>query len=60
MTEHVEIGQAILLAAELPLEAHWVFHHHERVDGGGYPSGLEGAAIPSSRGSSRSQTRSRR
>ena len=46
MTEHVEIGQAILLAAELPLEAHWVFHHHERVDGDGYPSGLASAAIP--------------
>ena len=46
MTEHVEIGQAILLAAELPLEAHWVFHHHERVDGDGYPSGLAGGAIP--------------
>ena len=46
MTEHVEIGQAILLAAELPLEAHWVLHHHERVDGGGYPSGLTGQAIP--------------
>lgn len=46
MTEHVEIGHAILLAAELPIEAHWVLHHHERVDGGGYPEGLRGAAIP--------------
>ena len=41
MTEHVEIGHAILLAAELPIEAHWVLHHHERIDGGGYPAGLE-------------------
>jgi diguanylate cyclase (GGDEF)-like protein len=46
MTEHVEIGHAILLAAELPIEAHWVLHHHERIDGGGYPAGLTGAAIP--------------
>jgi putative nucleotidyltransferase with HDIG domain len=46
MTEHVVTGQAILLAAELPLEAHWVLHHHERVDGGGYPSGLADSAIP--------------
>jgi diguanylate cyclase (GGDEF)-like protein len=46
MTEHVEIGHSILLAAELPIEAHWVLHHHERFDGGGYPGGLRGAAIP--------------
>ena len=46
MTEHVEIGHAILLAAELPIEAHWVLHHHERIDGRGYPSGLSAAAIP--------------
>ena len=46
MTEHVEIGHAILLAAELPIEAHWVLHHHERIDGRGYPAGLSGASIP--------------
>jgi diguanylate cyclase (GGDEF)-like protein len=46
MTEHVEIGHAILLAAELPIEAHWVLHHHERIDGGGYPAGLNGSLIP--------------
>jgi diguanylate cyclase (GGDEF)-like protein len=46
MTEHVEIGHAILLAAELPIEAHWVLHHHERIDGRGYPSGLGAASIP--------------
>jgi diguanylate cyclase (GGDEF)-like protein len=46
MTEHVDIGHAILLAAELPIEAHWVLHHHERMDGGGYPAGLSGASIP--------------
>src|SRR5581483_1972852 len=46
MTEHVEVGQSILLAAELPIEAFWVLHHHERFDGSGYPSGLAGADIP--------------
>src|SRR5256885_126195 len=46
MTEHVEIGHAILLAAELPTEAFWVLHHHERLDGNGYPSRLRGAAVP--------------
>jgi diguanylate cyclase (GGDEF)-like protein len=46
MTEHVEIGHAILLAAELPIEAHWVLHHHERMDGCGYPAGMSGASIP--------------
>ena len=46
MTEHVEIGHAILLAAELPIEAHWILHHHERADGAGYPSGLRGDSTP--------------
>jgi diguanylate cyclase (GGDEF)-like protein/putative nucleotidyltransferase with HDIG domain len=46
MREHVEIGHAILLAAELPREADWVLHHHERLDGTGYPSGQVGDAIP--------------
>jgi diguanylate cyclase (GGDEF)-like protein len=46
MTEHVEIGHAILLAAALPIEAHWVLPHPERIDGRGYPAGLSGASIP--------------
>jgi diguanylate cyclase (GGDEF)-like protein len=46
MTDHVQIGHAILLAAELPVEAYWVLHHHERYDGTGYPSCQRGTEIP--------------
>lgn len=44
---HPEQGYAILriLGEERPLAA-MVRHHHERVDGGGYPLGLSGEAIP--------------
>ena len=60
MTDHVDIGHAILLAAELPVEAEWVLLHHERYDGSGLPGGA--GAAPRSRsdhGSSRSPTRTR-
>jgi HD-GYP domain-containing protein (c-di-GMP phosphodiesterase class II) len=30
----------------MPQVAKWVRHHHERVDGQGYPDGLSGDAIP--------------
>ena len=40
MDEHVNIGHAILISAELPIEAGWVLHHHERYDGKGYPERL--------------------
>ncbi|MDD5746826.1 MAG: HD-GYP domain-containing protein, partial [Candidatus Omnitrophica bacterium] len=45
--KHPEIGKTILepvacLADKIPL----IYHHHERVDGKGYPVGLEGDAIP--------------
>jgi putative nucleotidyltransferase with HDIG domain len=47
MRTHPEVGQRILepiqsLQAILPI----VRHHHERWDGGGYPDGLAGRAIP--------------
>jgi diguanylate cyclase (GGDEF)-like protein len=43
---HTTVGHAILTSAELREEAVWVLHHHERYDGSGYPSGLEGEEIP--------------
>jgi diguanylate cyclase (GGDEF)-like protein len=46
MTDHVKTGHAILLAAELPNEAEWILHHHERFDGTGYPAGRSGEEIP--------------
>jgi diguanylate cyclase (GGDEF)-like protein len=46
MREHVSIGHGILISAELPIEAEWVLHHHERVDGAGYPTRLRGDDIP--------------
>ncbi len=47
MQAHPVIGESILrplstVAAVLPL----VRHHHERLDGSGYPDGLSGDAIP--------------
>lgn len=45
--EHVLTGERILNQVDSMKElARWVRHHHERWDGGGYPDGLEGAAIP--------------
>jgi len=36
----------MLAHAGLTEEAEWVRHHHERLDGGGYPDGLTGEEIP--------------
>lgn len=44
--EHSVIGARILEAAGLSQLATWVRHHHERIDGRGYPDGLIGDAIP--------------
>jgi diguanylate cyclase (GGDEF)-like protein len=43
---HPRLGHAIVSAADRPIEAEWILHHHERVDGGGYPMGLAGDQIP--------------
>ena len=36
MKRHSPLGFDIVQAADMPLEADWVRHHHERFDGGGY------------------------
>jgi diguanylate cyclase (GGDEF)-like protein len=46
MKTHTRLGHAIVTAAERPIEAEWILHHHERIDGSGYPDGLSGADIP--------------
>jgi putative nucleotidyltransferase with HDIG domain len=46
MKRHSLLGCDIVRAADMPVEARWVRHHHERFDGGGYPDGLAGADIP--------------
>jgi putative nucleotidyltransferase with HDIG domain len=47
MQRHSTIGERILAKVETYGEvAEVVRHHHERVDGGGYPDGIAGSAIP--------------
>jgi diguanylate cyclase (GGDEF)-like protein len=46
MKTHTRLGHAIVTAAECPTEAEWILHHHERMDGAGYPDGLAGDQIP--------------
>jgi HD-GYP domain-containing protein (c-di-GMP phosphodiesterase class II) len=47
MQRHSEIGERILAKVESYAEiAAIVRHHHERVDGGGYPDGLADTEIP--------------
>lgn len=47
MEAHAAIGERILAnVADYAEIADVVRHHHERVDGGGYPDGLRGAEIP--------------
>ncbi len=49
MKRHATIGHSILSRSESPLVclgAEIALHHHERFDGGGYPHGLIGSAIP--------------
>src|SRR5204863_9956867 len=43
---HTVVGGAMLAHSGFEVEADWVRHHHERLDGRGYPDGLPGAEIP--------------
>jgi diguanylate cyclase (GGDEF)-like protein/putative nucleotidyltransferase with HDIG domain len=43
---HSVVGGAMLKHSGFGLEAEWVRHHHERLDGLGYPDGLSGSDIP--------------
>jgi putative nucleotidyltransferase with HDIG domain len=47
MCRHVLVSKEILEPiAELRRIIPWIYHHHECVDGRGYPSGLRGEEIP--------------
>lgn len=46
MKGHSRLGHGIVDATGLRDQADWILHHHERIDGGGYPDGLAGEAIP--------------
>ena len=47
MQRHSEIGERILAKVDSYAEiASIVRHHHERVDGGGYPDGISDEEIP--------------
>jgi putative nucleotidyltransferase with HDIG domain len=46
LRHHPEIGERMLSSVRLAPIRPWVLHHHERMDGRGYPAGLSGEAIP--------------
>lgn len=46
MREHAVMGERIVERAGLGHLSKFVRHHHERIDGTGYPDGLKGDAIP--------------
>jgi len=46
VTAHAELGAAIVAEVLSDEQVAWVRHHHERIDGAGYPSGISDAAIP--------------
>ena len=46
IASHAEHGARILARCGFGEIATWVRHHHERVDGEGYPDGFAGDAIP--------------
>jgi putative nucleotidyltransferase with HDIG domain len=43
---HPTVGAAMIREAGFDRIADWVYSHHERPDGRGYPLGLDGPAIP--------------
>ena len=43
---HPEVGARILSTADLDAISDWVYAHHERIDGTGYPRGLRDGQIP--------------
>jgi diguanylate cyclase (GGDEF)-like protein/putative nucleotidyltransferase with HDIG domain len=43
---HPTVGATMLMHAGLPDESRWVRHHHERIDGNGYPDQLVRNQIP--------------
>jgi diguanylate cyclase (GGDEF)-like protein/putative nucleotidyltransferase with HDIG domain len=43
---HAVVGGAMLHHSGFEVEADWVRHHHERLDGRGYPDGISGGEIP--------------
>jgi diguanylate cyclase (GGDEF)-like protein/PAS domain S-box-containing protein/putative nucleotidyltransferase with HDIG domain len=43
---HAELGAEIVAEALSPEQTAWVRHHHERIDGMGYPDGMAGPDIP--------------
>jgi diguanylate cyclase (GGDEF)-like protein len=46
MRRHSELGRDIVAGAGMSEIARFVYHLHERIDGTGYPDGLEGDQIP--------------
>jgi diguanylate cyclase (GGDEF)-like protein/putative nucleotidyltransferase with HDIG domain len=46
LASHAERGARLLSRCGFGEIAEWVRYHHERIDGGGYPEGLSGDAIP--------------
>jgi GGDEF domain-containing protein len=46
MKGHARLGHEIVQGAGFAIEADWILHHHERLDGRGYPDGLAGESVP--------------
>jgi putative nucleotidyltransferase with HDIG domain len=46
MRRHPELGADLVDGLLDPEQVSWILHHHERVDGAGYPDGIPGRMIP--------------